>query len=221
MAAPLSFRTIVTLSLTLILFGGGCRVLEGPSGSEFTSLFNDEDLSGWSGDVAGYTVEDGNLVCLKEGGGNLYTESRFSDFHLRLEIKLEPGGNNGIGLRAEKGKDAAYYGMEVQILDDYAPSWANLKPWQYHGSIYGVVPAIPGSLKPAGEWNRQEIIARGNHIIVRVNGKTVVDADIAEAAAAGTPDGKEHPGLFNETGHIAFLGHGHRVEFRNIEIKRL
>jgi hypothetical protein len=188
---------------------------------QWQPLFNGVDLSGWVGDVGGYSVEDGLLVCRRDGGGNLYADREFDDFVLRFSFRIEPGGNNGVGIRAERGRDAAYYGMEIQILDDYAPQWAELQPYQYHGSIYGVVPARRGALKPAGEWNEEEIRAEGSHITVTVNGTVVVDADIRRAAANGTIDGREHPGLFNERGHIGFLGHGSRVEFRDIRIREL
>lgn len=188
---------------------------------EWRSLFNGKDLSGWTGDVDGYAVEDGLLVAKQESGGNLYFNQPFSDFVLRLSFRMEPGGNNGVGIRAEQGKDAAYHGMEIQILDDYAEQWADLKPWQYHGSIYGVVAAEKGALKPAGEWNEQEIHAEGSHITVTLNGQVIVDADIREAGQPQTVDGKEHPGLFNPSGYIGFLGHGHRLEFKDIQIREL
>jgi hypothetical protein len=57
---------------------------------------------------------------------------------------------------------------------------------------------------------------------VVVNGQTIVDADID--ALTETADGKgldHHPGLRRRTGHIGWLGHGARVEFRNIRIKPL
>lgn len=189
--------------------------------SGFVSVFNGTDLTGWTGAVDGYGVEDGNLVCLKEGGGNLYIDKEYSDFVLRFEFKLEANGNNGLGIRAEQGKDAAYYGMELQILDDSGSEYTALEPYQYHGSIYGVVPAKRGHQKPVGEWNSQEVTAEGNRIKVVLNGVAIVDADIAEAGKPATIDGKEHPGLFNPSGYIGFLGHGHRVEFRNIMIKEL
>ena len=109
-------------------------------------------------------------MCLKDGGGNLYIDNEYSDFELRFEFKLEAGGNNGLGIRAEQGKDAAYYGMELQILDNTAEVYAELEPWQYHGSIYGVVAAERGHLNPVGEWNSQEVIANGNQITVTLNG---------------------------------------------------
>ncbi len=187
----------------------------------FVSVFNGVDLTGWTGNTEGYAVEDGSLVCLKDGGGNLYIDKEYSDFHLRFAFKLESGANNGVGIRAEQGKDAAYYGMEIQILDDTAPEYADLQPWQYHGSVYGVAPAHRGYQKPLGEWNEQEIAAQGNHITVMLNGTVIVDVDLEQEGGSGTIDGREHPGLFNPSGYIGFLGHGHRIEFRAIRIKAL
>ena len=187
----------------------------------FVSVFNGVDLTGWTGDVEGYAVENGAIVCLKEGGGNLYIDQEYSDFHLRFAFKLEPGGNNGVGIRAERGKDAAYYGMEIQVLDDTAAEYADLQPWQFHGSVYGVAAAERGHQKPVGQWNEEEIIAHGSRITVKLNGAVIVDVDLEEVGRPATIDGKAHPGLFNTAGYIGFLGHGHRVEFRDIQIKEL
>jgi hypothetical protein len=117
--------------------------------------------------------------------------------------------------------DAAYVGMELQILDSEHPIYKDLHEYQYHGSVYGIIPAKRGFLKPTGEWNYQEVIAKGNHIKITLNGTVIVDGDIKEATKNGTPDKKQHPGLFNEKGHIGFLGHGSPVKFRNIRIKEL
>jgi 3-keto-disaccharide hydrolase len=187
----------------------------------FQALFNGKNLEGWGGDTKGYVANEGLLVAAKNGGGNLYTEKQYANFVFRFDFQLQPGGNNGVGLRCEKGKNAAYHGMEIQILDDSSPQYAKLKPYQYHGSIYGVVPAKRGFLKPVGEWNSEEITANGSHITVKLNGTVIVDADIEKAGKPMTMDGLEHPGLFNTTGHIAFLGHGHELKFRNLFIKEL
>jgi hypothetical protein len=117
--------------------------------------------------------------------------------------------------------DAAYAGMELQILDNTAAIYADLEPYQYHGSVYGVIPARRGFLRPVGEWNYQEVTARGTKIRIVLNGAVIVDGDIAEASVNGTIDGKDHPGLSNSKGYIGFLGHGSLVRFRNIRIKEL
>jgi HEAT repeat protein len=188
----------------------------------FVPLFNGKDLAGWVGDTVGYVAEESKIVIYpKRGSGNLYTEKEYSDFVLRFEFKLTPGANNGLGIRAPLKGDAAYVGMELQILDNTALIYKDLKPYQYHGSIYGVVPAKRGFQNPVGEWNFQEVIAKGTKITVNLNGVTIVDADIRDAIEKGTVDGRDHPGLKRTSGNIGFLGHGSHVEFRNIRIKEL
>jgi HEAT repeat protein len=197
-------------------------VTEEEAADGFVPLFNGEDLTGWVGDTIGYVAEEGKIVIYpKRGSGNLYTEKEYSDFVLRFEFKLSPGANNGLGIRAPLKGDAAYVGMELQILDNTALIYRDLKPYQYHGSVYGVVPAKRGYQNPVGEWNMQEVIAKGTRITVNLNGVMIVDADIQEAIEQGTIDGRKHPGLKRVAGHIGFLGHGSHVEFRNIRIKEL
>lgn len=150
----------------------------------------------------------------KGKGDNLYTEKEFADFIFRFEFNLTPGANNGLGIRAPLSGDAAYVGMELQILDDTAPVYANLKPYQYHGPVYGVIPSTTGFLKPAGEWNYEEVIVSGTQIKVILNGTTIVDGVIAGPRDIGTLDHNDHPGLKNKTGHIGFPGHGSVIKFR-------
>lgn len=188
---------------------------------EFTSLFNGRDLSGFVGATNAYKVEDGNIISRPGTSGNLFTKDEYSDFVLRFEFKLTEGANNGLGIRAPLEGDAAYEGIELQILDNTADKYADLQPYQYHGSVYGIVPARRRYLNPVGEWNTQEVIARGSNITVRLNGTTILDADVSKAAIPEPADGREHPGLQRKSGHIGFLGHGSQVEFRNIRIKDL
>jgi len=189
----------------------------------FEPLFNGRDLSGWTGATDSYFAEDGKIVIhpKKGSGGNLYTVGEYSDFVLRFEFKLTPGANNGLGIRCPMPGHASIEGMELQILDNTAEVYKDLQPYQYHGSIYGVVPAKRGYLKPVGEWNYEEVIAKGKQITVKLNGVTIVDADIEKASTPKTMDGKDHPGLKRKKGHIAFLGHGSHIEFRNIRIREL
>ncbi|MHB8055401.1 MAG: family 16 glycoside hydrolase [Candidatus Aminicenantales bacterium] len=208
---PLAFRNIFLREIS------GNKA-DDPEGG-FALLFNGRDLTGWAGDTSGYAVEDGAIVALPESGGNLYTENEYADFALRFEFKLTPGANNGIGIRTTPAGDAAYEGMEIQVLDDSAEIYKDLKPYQYHGSIYGIVPARRGFQKPVGEWNSEEIAVRGRKVTVVLNGTTIVEADLDEAAAPQTMDGRDHPGLKRTAGRIAFCGHGSRVEFRNIRIR--
>ena len=132
---------------------------------------------------------------------------------------MTENANNGIGIRAPLEGDAAYAAIEIQDLDDSGSQYPNLKPAQYHGSVYGVVPAKRGFQKPVGEWNTQEIAVRGRHITVVLNGTTIVDANLNEIKDPEIL--KPRPGLMNSKGHIGFLGHGTRVEFRTIRVREL
>lgn len=189
----------------------------------FTSLFDGKSLAGWTlvgGAGPGYVVRDGVLICPKDGGGNLLTEKEYANFVLRFEYKLAPGGNNGVAIRAPKEGNPAFDGMELQILDDPAEMYKNLQPYQYHGSVYGLVAAKRGAPKPAGEWNTEEITANGRRITVKVNGRTIVDADLNRVSDPQAI--AEHPGMFREKGHLGFMGHGpEEVQFRNIRIREL
>ncbi len=189
----------------------------------FVSLFDGKSLAGWTGSLSGYAVENGNLICVAGGKGNLLSEKEYADFVIKFEFKLTEGANNGLGIRCPKVAEGSLHldGIELQILDDSAEKYQGLKPYQYHGSVYGVVAARQGSLKPVGEWNRKEVTVQGRRVKVVVNDKTIIDADLSEASKSGTLDEQAHPGLNRPRGHIAFLGHGDRVDFWHIQIKEL
>ena len=189
----------------------------------FELLFNGKNLDGWIGNKTDYVVEDAVIVIHPDKGGsrNLFTEQEYADFIFRFEFQLTPGANNGLGIRAPKEGDAAYKGIELQILDNTADKYKDLHEYQYHGSVYGVIPAKRGFLKPVGEWNEQEVVVTGDTIKVILNGEIIVDGNIKVARKGGTLDGKKHPGLKNKKGYIGFLGHGDVVRFRSIKIKEL
>ena len=196
--------------------------------AEWKPMVQGDSLAGWTGDLAGYTVEDGVLIC-KKGGKNLVSERQYSDFAFQFEFKLEESGNNGIGIRVPDGGHPASSGMEIQILDHNGSRYSGmaemsggkprrlswLKPWQYHGSIYGITPAKTGYLKPVGQWNHETIIAIDDHVMVILNGAVIVDAFLDDTVPV---DGGAHPGMNNKRGHLVLAGHSDRVEFRNMEI---
>lgn len=219
----LILKTIALVGTSFLLTTCGSSYLL-TSEDGFVSLFNGENLDGWVGNKQSYRVEDKIIVVDPQGGGNggkLLTEKEYSDFILRFEFKLTPGANNGLGIHAPLKGDAAYLGKELQILDNTAEKYADLKPYQYHGSVYGVIPAKRGYLKPVGTWNEQVVMVKGNKVKVILNGATIVDGDFKKASKNGTMDKRDHPGLNRTKGHIGFLGHGDVLYFRNIRIKDL
>lgn len=189
----------------------------------FRSLFNGKNLDGWQGNKTDYFAQDGEMVVnpARGGHGNIFTEKEYSDFNFRFDFQLTPGANNGLGIRAPLEGDAAYEGMELQILDNTAAIYANLQEYQYHGSVYGVIPAKRGYLNPVGEWNSEEVIVKGSKVKVILNGTVILDGDLAEASKNGTLDHKDHPGVKRDKGYIGFLGHGSELKFRNLRIKDL
>lgn len=196
-------------------------------------LFDGRSLHNWTGNTTNYVPQDGTIyVTAQYGGkGNLYTKKEYSDFVLRFEFRfLREGVNNGIGIRTPMGVDAAYHGMEIQVLDHDAPIYKNLRIYQQHGSVYGIIPAKRIKFGALGTWNVEEIRAVGDHITVTVNGEVILDGNIREACQGHnvsedgskknpyTVDHRNHPGLFNKKGHIGLLGHGPGIQFRNIRI---
>lgn len=175
------------------------------------SLFNGKDLTGWKGE--GYVVEDGAITCTPQGR-NLITQEIFANYVFEFEFKLNPGSNNGIGIHYPGTGDSAYTGMEFQVLDDTAPQYKDLKPYQFHGSIYTLAAAEKGHQKPVGEWNKQRITMNGPKVKVELNGTVILEANLDEI----NKEKPDHQGAKRRSGHIGFLGHGDRVQFKNIKI---
>ena len=202
----------------------------------FEVLFDGEDMSQWIGNTIDYVPMNG-AICVSANygnGGNLYTQKEYSDFIFRFEFCfMKEGVNNGVGIRTPMGVDAAYEGMEIQILDHDAPIYKNLREYQVHGSVYGIIPAKRIKSPKLGTWNTEEIWVKGDRIKVTVNGEVILDGNIRKACKGNnvskdgsktnpyTVDKKNHPGLFNKSGHIGFLGHGEGLKLRNVRVKDL
>jgi 3-keto-disaccharide hydrolase len=184
----------------------------------FVSVFNGRDLTGWQGAVDNYEVVDGAIRCKQGVGGSLFTKEEYKNFVARVEIRMPPGGNNGLAIRFPGQGDPAYAGMcELQVLDTGYPG--QLDDRQYHGSAYGIVAAHKGYLRPAGQWNYQEVTVQGPRVKVELNGTVILDADLYEVKEYMA--NSAHPGLKTPQGYFGFAGHNDPVEFRNIQIKRL
>lgn len=210
-------RTLFLIFLSPLLFGQ-----TGEPG--FVPLFDGRSLDGWSivnKMGPGYLVENGTIVCPREGGQKLVTDKEYANFVLRFDFRMETDGNSGIGIRCPREGHTATLGMEIQIIDAEGPTYKKmgLRPNQLHGSIYDVIPARQGFLKKIWEWNSEEISAVGRRITVRLNGETILDQDLDAIRDPAVL--KKHPGLARPSGHIALLGHESRVEFRNLRIKVL
>ncbi len=196
-------KSLISLFLVSVCFA---------QGKEAVSLFNGKDLAGWKN--ANYIVEDGVLVCK---GGNLVTEKQYTNYIFEFDFLLPPGGNNGLGIHYPGSGDAAYSGMELQILDNSHPRYVKLKDYQFHGSLYTLQAAKRGHLKPVGEWNHEKVTVDGPLVKVELNGVVILDANLDEL----NKQKPKHKGAQRRSGHLCFCGHGAPVKFKNITIKEL
>lgn len=217
-------KIIWTIACYLLLTTGIVQGQNKKVEKGFISLFDGTSMERWTGNTKEYVLEEGCIVMKpsQDIGGNLYSKEQYADFVLRFEFLLTPGANNGLGIRHDivDNDKGGYSGMELQILDNEDPQYKDLKPYQYHGSLYGIAPAKRGYLKQPGEWNTQEVRAKGNEIQVMVNGHVILKTNLQEAVKDLPKDSYSNT-VFNKIGHIAFLGHGSVVKFRNIRIKPL
>ncbi len=198
---------------------------------DYKPLFQvDSDLSeNWTGNLKGYSAK-GGIITTKDKAGSIYTKKEYQDYVLKFDFKLPEGANNGLGLRAPYSEgeavegDIAYSTVEVQILDNFHSYLKDVPAKALHGSAHGLEAALKGSLKPVGEWNTQEVYLKKNHLIVRLNDKVILDANLSESTPSKSRYGSEKvlgAGRNRGAGHIAFSGAGSKVQFRNIAVSEI
>lgn len=214
-------RTFYLALYAAALFTALCATTALPAETGFVPLFDGKSLAGWElfgGTGGGYVVDNGELRVPPGGGGNLLTEKEYADFVLRFEFLLEDGSNNGLCIRCPAGEGSmAYEGMELQIIDNTSERYADIEPWQKHGSLYHVFPAKTGALRPTGKWNEEEVTVIGRTVTVTLNGEVILDVNLDDVTDPEILE--KHPGLQRESGRIGFLGHNEPVRFRNIRIQ--
>jgi len=185
-------------------------------------LFNGRDLNGWKAVLVDlsvsrdtvWTVNDGWIVCRGDPVGFLHTDRPFTDFRLEVEYRWAPGakpGNSGIFSRVNDFSRAIPRTVEVQLMHGSAGDVLTLQGMKlgtdqaryFHvakhelaGDIDGVKKIADAEVEP-GQWNRVEILARGPHYTVWINGQKVNEAFGVETLAGPV-------GLQSEGGEIHF-----------------
>ena len=200
---------------------------------ELETLFNGEDLSGWlTGENNKFVVEGGELTVKRENPDGqehnldyLWTEDRYGDFILELDVKVIDGTNSGVFFRTDDIMDPVYTGLEVQVTSSHDLPYTSRT--RSAGAVYDLIAPAANAVHAPGEWNTYRLTCRGSRIQVTVNGQDVVDMDIARwRVPHRNPDGSPNkfptPGAaFAREGHIGLQDHGQPVWYRNIRVKRL
>jgi cytochrome c len=200
-----------------------------PKSDPWRSLIIGNSLAGWRsmksetpGD--GWTLDHGVLTSLRSTG-DLVTQDEFGDFELSLEWKISKGGNSGVFYRVNLDAGDAYQtGPEFQILDNLNAEDRELLNHRA-GSLYDLVAPSRETVRPAGRWNQTRIVVRGWHVEHWLNGRKIVDVDLASADGRALISHSKFSGAAQfasfKRGHIVLQDHGSVVSFRRIKIRDL
>jgi len=202
------FLCLLLVSLIMPAAGfGGEKTAKDKDG--FVSLFNGKNLSGWKmgdADQGKWRVEDGMIVAAGPRS-HIYTDEEFKNFEFKADVKTTPGSNSGIYFHTKYRKTSwPSHGHEVQVNVTHGDPVKT-------GSIYNVVKLYETPAKD-NEWWEQHIIVRGQNIVVKINGKTVMDYT--------EPLGVRGTRKISE-GSFALQAHDAKsvTYYRNIRVKRL
>ena len=190
-------------------------------------LFDGATLNGWGctdSNSGGWIVENGAMFYTLKGGGLEYTEKRFGNFEFKTDFMVDKGTNSGIFFRWANLKDPVQTGFEMQLLD-----CAGKKTVDKHdcGALYDALAPSANPMKPALEWNTVDIKCMNSFIMITLNGKRVIAADLDKwTEAHKNPDGTKNK--YNaplkdwaRSGHIGFQAHGGKVWFKNVKVREL
>jgi hypothetical protein len=232
-------RTVTRLSFFAWMLVVSVAALAAPPTGEYKPqikdgwevLFDGKNTDAWDVDLASgaWAIDSEGSLYVAKAGPNIYTRKRYCDFVLELDYRIVSGkkSNSGVFIRVHNKQDEVNTGMEVQILDDadYGVGWDAMNA---NGALYDLVHPALDANKALGEWNHFRITANGSLIMIVLNGKEIVKADLTHWSVAGqNPDGQHNKfayaiGSLPREGFIGLQNYGGvPVWFRNIRIKPL
>ena len=141
-----------------------------------------------------WQVVDGSLVACGEPTGYLTSDRSYRNFVLSIEFKCGVDTNSGVFVRSPQENG----GYEVQI-------WRRQPAGYNTGAIVGTAKTAREYAFRPDQWNRYQITADGDHLVVELNGETTLDV---------------HDGKFSE-GHLRLQYQQFPIAFRNIRIRPL
>jgi hypothetical protein len=198
-----------------------------PDSSRWKELFK-PDLSNAVFPKGVWTSDNGVMTASEDQA--IWSDRDYENFMLDLEFKTAEGANSGVVIYASDMNDWIPNSIEIQILDDSAPKWADVpKNWQC-GAAFGHQAPTRRTVKKAGEWNRMTLLCEGPKIVVVLNGERINEIDLTRfTSATKNPDGTEVPAWLAKRslsslatkGRIGLQGKhaGAPIYFRNVRIK--
>ncbi len=173
------------------------------------SLFNGKDLDGWKiGDAkqGKWKIENGNIVA-NGPRSHLYTIKEFKNFEFKAEVMTTPGSNSGIYFHTKYqpvGFPSTGYESQVNVTHGDPVKT---------GSLWGVVKLYETPVKD-NKWWEQHIIVRGQNIVVKIDGKTVLDYTEPKGVQGGRKI---------SSGSFALQAHDPKsvIYYRNLRVKPL
>ena len=189
--------------------------------ADFSNALTPEGVWSW---------KDGELTP-KDKDEVIWSKKEYENFIVDLEFNLDPGANSGVLVYNTELPNWVPNTVEIQLLDDPAPKWADIPPTWKCGGIFAHSVPRKSAVKKAGEWNRMTIRCQGPMISVLLNGELVTDVNMKDwKSGKKNPDGSDivefEPRPLAEMatkGRIGLQGaHGGiATHFRNIKIKSL
>lgn len=205
-----AFTGVMAAILFSSLLGSSVYSGEKKNASEegFVDIFNGKDLTGWRIAEGGpWEVKDGTIVVTGERS-HLFTEKEYKNFEFKADVMTTPGSNSGIFFHT-KFQDEGWpkQGYESQVNVTH-------KDPVKTGSLYNRVKLFKTPAKD-NEWWTQHIIVKGRHVVIKINGETVIDYTEPEGAT-GSPS-------LGEKGSFALQAHDPKsvVYYKNIRVKPL
>jgi len=209
-------RRAVALTLVGLLMVAANASAADKADEGWINLFDGKTFEGWKAaneNPDTWKIKDGALVCHGDRCHLFYVGPKqpFTNFHFKADVMTLPGSNSGIYFHtAYQETGWPKQGFESQVNISHPDPIKT-------GSLYQVVNVSDPPAKD-NQWWTQEIIVQGKHVLVKVNGKTVVDYT--------EPEGKEPGPDFGRVlgkGTFALQGHDPKstVFFKNIQVKRL